>query len=268
MCTLLQGSSSSTLRAYSYSVKVVNPNKKADYKVHKLRNTSKVFTSVIQLKAQLMESLEEHVPTNIGFSIGYIEPSRQGVRGKQHWIFNSDDLDDMYEAYNSAHKSEIMIWCDGVDATKANRKKRPSPTSDDDDSAPRKKSSCSDSISKKLEEVDSIYDELESKHRSSYSKEQLRMWARMVQMQKWSSYENPPNKPFFKSASTATRKESPEKSSNAGNAMGISPVRRSNLRSQYMNQVDQWHKLLEARAISQEEYDEHKSAILNDMKKL
>ena len=113
MCTLLQGSSSSTLCAYSYSVKVVNPNKKADYKVHKLRNTSKVFTPVIQLKAQLMESLEEHVPTNIGFSIGYvyIEPSCQRVRGKRYWIFNSDDLDDMYEAYNSAHKSEIMIWC-------------------------------------------------------------------------------------------------------------------------------------------------------------
>ena len=63
MCTLLQGSSSSTVCAYSYSVKVVNPNKKADYKVHKLRNTSKVLASVIQLKARLMESLEEHMPS-------------------------------------------------------------------------------------------------------------------------------------------------------------------------------------------------------------
>ena len=40
----------------------------------------------------------------------------------------------------------LFFLCDGVDATKANRKKRPSPTSDDDDSTPRKKSSCSDSI--------------------------------------------------------------------------------------------------------------------------
>ena len=60
------------------------------------------------------------------------------------------------------------------------------------------KSSCSDLISKKFEKVDSIYDELESKHYGSYSKEQLRMWAHMVQMGKWSRYKNPPMNCFSK----------------------------------------------------------------------
>ena len=87
----------------SSSVKVVNPNKRADYKVHKFRNIDKVLTSVIELKAQLMESLEEHVPSDIGFSVGYIAPGRQGIRGKQHWIFNPEDLEDMYEGYKTMH---------------------------------------------------------------------------------------------------------------------------------------------------------------------
>ena len=143
------------------------------------------------------------------------------------------------------------------------------------------KASCSDLITNRLKEVEYAYDKLESKHRGSYSKEQLRTWAHLIQMDKWSSYETPPNDPLFKNRTvdsatkvTILRKGPLEKAQknlhlgNAGNEMGISLIRRSNLQSQYMSQIEHRHKLLEARAISQEKYEDHKSVILSDMKKI
>ena len=39
--------------------------------------------------------------------MGYIEPGHD-ARGKQCWILNAGDLEDMYEAYSG--KTEIMLW--------------------------------------------------------------------------------------------------------------------------------------------------------------
>ena len=134
MCTLLQGSSSSTVCAYSYSVKVVNANKKADYKVHKLRNTSKVLASVIQLKARLMESLEEHMPSILVSALDKLSQVTKGLgessTGFLFWRFGGHlwNLQFSTQVWNNG-----LVWCR---SNKMNRKKQPSPTSDDD-SAPR-----------------------------------------------------------------------------------------------------------------------------------
>ena len=66
---------------YSYIVKVLDGDGKKGYKVHKLR-TSKHFTSCMEIKDQLQESLKEHLSCD-KFDIGYIEAGRQGIRGKQ-----------------------------------------------------------------------------------------------------------------------------------------------------------------------------------------
>ena len=99
------------------------------------------------------------------------------------------------------HKSEVMIWCDGVattGSTVTSKNKRPSPATNEEDLAPRKKNSRSESISKRLKEVACAYDKLESQHRGSFSKEQLHMWAHLIQMEKWSSYEIHPISLFSK----------------------------------------------------------------------
>ena len=90
---------------YSYIVKVLDGDGKKGYKVHKLR-TSKHFTSCMEIKDQLQESLKEHLSCD-KFDVGYIEAGRQGIRGKTRWIFSSEDIDDMYESYKSAGKTEI-----------------------------------------------------------------------------------------------------------------------------------------------------------------
>ena len=65
---------------YSYIVKVLDGDGKKGYKVHKLR-TSKHFTSCMEIKDQLRESLKEHLSCD-KFDLGYIEAGRQGIRGK------------------------------------------------------------------------------------------------------------------------------------------------------------------------------------------
>ena len=55
------------------------------------------------------------------YDIGYIEPSKQGVRGKTRWIFDESDIKDMYKEYQDAKKNEIIIWCDGCTKTLPSR---------------------------------------------------------------------------------------------------------------------------------------------------
>ena len=119
-------STSTVGQEISYLVKVVDPLRKGQYKVHKLRKAV-VFTTCTEIRSAISESLAKHVPTDDEYDIGYIEPSKQGVRGKTRWIFNESDIEDMYEEYKSSDKKEIILWCDGC--TKSGEKRRCSPPS-------------------------------------------------------------------------------------------------------------------------------------------
>ena len=100
---------------------------------------------------------------------------------------------------------------------------------------------------------------LKEKHEEKYTPKQFQAWAHMIQMKKYESYENPPDKPFFgksrkKALSTATE-------------AAISPGKRLSMRSECIDQLDKWHKLIEHGAISPEEYKELQGTILTDIKK-
>ena len=49
-----------------------------------------------------------------------------------------------------------------------------------------------------MEGLEEIYEELQEAHMDDYTPEQLRAWAHLIQMNKHDSYEEPPNKPFFR----------------------------------------------------------------------
>ena len=147
---------------YSYSIKVIDRSKRGtdNYKIHKLR-ISKKFSSASEIKDQLMKSLKSYVPESDEFDIGYIEPSKQGVRGKMRWIFGNEDADDMYAAYDTAKKTEVIIWCEGRKlggcGTSRTAQKRPA---SDNDEGPQRKASCTtvaEKNSRKLEEVEAVY---------------------------------------------------------------------------------------------------------------
>ena len=88
----------------SYNVKVINPSKKSDYFIRKWRT---------RIRFQDIESFQDKLCSELGNhgEMGNIEPVH-GARGKQHWILNAGDLEDMYEAYSG--KTEIMFWVLGV----------------------------------------------------------------------------------------------------------------------------------------------------------
>ena len=104
-----------------------------------------------------------------------------------------------------------------------------------------------------------IMNKLKEKHEEKYTPEQFRVWAHMIQMKKYESYGNPPDKTLFgksrkKALSTATQ-------------AAISPGKRLSMRSECIDQLDNWHKLMERGAISPEEYKELQGTILTDIKK-
>ena len=47
-----------------------------------------------------------------------------------------------------------------------------------------------------------------------------------------------------------------------------SPMKRLNMRTQCIEQLSKWHVLLESGAITQVQYEELKSSIIDDMKKM
>ena len=59
----------------------------------------------------------------------------------------------------------------------------------------------------RFSEVQVIVEELEKKHADDYTPEQLRAWAHMINLRKHSSYENPPEKPFFKNIAKLRKKQ-------------------------------------------------------------
>ena len=91
--------------AHDYSVKIVNPRRKSDFTVLKLKSQEKFF-DVDDLKKQVAKECKGKVEEPIR-QIGYIEPGH-GLRGKLRWLSSNDDLCDMYELFRG--KKELILW--------------------------------------------------------------------------------------------------------------------------------------------------------------
>ena len=111
-----------------------------------------------------------------------------------------------------------------------------------------------------MTEVEGIEAKLKEKHSASYSGEQFRAWAHLIQMEKHDSYEVPPDKSFWRSQK--------KKDSRKDDHGTFSPVKRVNLRGQCAEQLLRWHELLQKGAINQEQYNSMQSVIFEEIKKM
>ena len=126
---------------------------------------------------------------------------------------------------------------------------------------------------KTLDEVDTIYNKLSDKHSEKFDADRLRMWGHLINMGKHSSYEAPPNYPFFRKHGTplstlksdGSSTSSGTSSTAVSTAQGISQAKRSNFRSQYMTQMKEGYSLLDCGAITKDEYEAQKSKIMEDL---
>ena len=114
----------------------------------------------------------------------------------------------------------------------------------------------------KIAQIEEIVSNLQEKHGSKYSVEKLNCWAHMILMKKHTSYDNPPEYPYFKG-----KGGDPKGGDSASTSATISPGKRVNLRSECMDQLDKSLSLLQKGCITQEQYDNLRDKILKDMSK-
>ena len=257
--TVVDDESDSLQESYEYSLKAINPLGMSDYKTVKIYEyTQGCFKSLDELRDFMARNLpvECNVEDIGAVEIGYIEPGH-GSKGKKVWLCNDSDLKAMYNAHNK--KKVINLWC--YTEKKCSRGKKRSRSPGDEKASSSKYESHS---TKRLALVDDIYEKLQDKHKGKYSPEQLRTWAHLLQMGKHESYEEPPDKPFFrgKKSSALSAVNTPTQ------PVSISPGKKVNMRTELINQLEKWYQLLEMGAISQTQYAELKDTILLDIKEL
>ncbi len=92
----------------------------------------------------------------------------------------------------------------------------------------------------------------------------------MIHMSKHESYDEPPNKPFFRGRKRPSSPTPPPTAPEAKrpSAVALSPGRKVNLRSELIDQLQKWHNLRDIGAISPKEYEDLQQTILADIKTL
>ena len=97
------------------------------------------------------------------------------------------------------------------------------------------------------------------------------MWAHLIQMNKHTSYEEPPNKKFWKTSDSAGSSQgtSGSKSSNLGSSRSVldSPGKRVSLRGQCIDQLHRLQQLYSDGGITEDQYMEMKESIMKEVKK-
>ena len=255
---------SSSMQTYCYSVKIMNPARKSDYVVRKLQSVGR-FKSVTSLKCLLRDKLATSINLQPGeeenLEVGYIAAGH-GLRGKQCWVVDADDIEQMYEEYEK--KKEIFLWCFPKNKPTKGKKRARSPSPSKDTRRDKY-----NSHGKMVEEVDEILKKLEEKHAGNYDETRLRAWAHMVHIGTHKSLDDPPDKPYFKTGKKASSSSQCTTSTSTRIAMTaaprVSPSKRLDYRSKCIDQLQNWHELLEKGAITQEQYDALAQTILEDM---
>ena len=251
--------SSAERNEYCYSVKIINPQKKSDYSLRKWRHVSKRFPSVESIQSQLIKDFGDVLPSRKeDIELGYIKPGH-GAKGRTQWIFTEEDL---YKEH--AEKTEIIIWLYRYQEKELTAKKRArSPTAQESTKKKRKSSVVN---TQKLLEVEEIVDKLKTKHEGKYTIEQINVRAHLIHMKKTQSYEELPDKPFFRVKSKKAE-DKKSTSSSSGVPDGISPSKRISLRTELLDQMEKLSNLYEKGVIDRAKYDNLQENILCDINK-
>ena len=199
----------------------------------------------------VLSSKEEEI------ELGYIKPGH-GAKGRTQWIFTEEDIEDMYKEHSE--KTEIIVWVfrrqekEGHSTTKRAR----SPIAQE--AVKKRKTSVVNT--QKLLEVEEIVDKLNKKHEGRYTPEQINVWVHLIHMKKVQSFEEPPDKPFFRGK---CKKE--DKSPSVVVSTCISPSKKIGLRTELLDQLEKLSNLYEKGIIDQAKYEGLQSNILCDINK-
>ena len=204
-----------------YTVKVINAGNSSGYVIKKWDINAR-FSNVSDLKDQLASDFATLLQDDADFQFGYIQRGH-GMRDKQFSITEDDDIRSMYDEYQG--RKEIIMWMKickrfhSKSATDVESRKRQSSVDNAEGSSSKRLKSGEGEQRRtgskyqghlsKMNEVEEIIQDLENRHGESkvYSTEQIRVWAHMIQMKQHTSYDDPPNKPFFRHSKRLSREQ-------------------------------------------------------------
>ena len=89
----------------TYTMKILNPKRKKEFTVRKLRCEGK-FGNLRELRLKLLEQFQESLPDRLSFNVGYYKPGRGSAK-----VYLVED-DEMYGLFGA--NQEVQLWCDGV----------------------------------------------------------------------------------------------------------------------------------------------------------
>lgn len=126
------------------------------------------FTSIDDMKRQIMKEFESQLPETADFQIGYYSG-----KSSKKWIVTEKDLESMYTYKNE--QTKFLLWCDARISQPQPPKIDGASSSESDTSKISQKRHSSDSnppLSKRRQieiEVDSIVSDLKQNHGSKYT---------------------------------------------------------------------------------------------------
>lgn len=241
---------------------VINPQRKTNYAVRKLSVTSK-FSAVQDVKDELSKVLGSPLS-----AVGYISPGH-GFKGKHNGLATDQALLQMYREHQSK-RCEIRLWCfcvvedNAATSAPVETTRKRSCQTEQEQPPSAKRGTCK----QRLEQVEDVVKKLREKHAEAYSIEKLTAWAHMINMGKHSSYDTPPNLPYFTGTSKAkpTSKQQ-DTVSQVEKSSTLSPAKRIQLRSECLDQLARLHSLLEKGGVPADQFDTLQKAILGDITK-
>ena len=90
--------------AYTYKLKIINPSKKSDVVLHHLNGHADKFDYVTAMKIMLIEEFGDNVPGELDFSVGYYDGSQQA----KTWLVKRNDLDAMYKKFPNGGNNTMV----------------------------------------------------------------------------------------------------------------------------------------------------------------
>ena len=253
-----------------------------------------MITTPEALKEEVSLQLGETVSRLLDFPIGCYKES------KKIWIQNQKDLQDAWQLL--MQNKSLTLWCHGPDGKRkrAGQESESDETSDSVDVGPSRKggmkkksrSSAKTRLSsdEKADQVQKLKTQQEQRHGTEFNTCQYRLWAEMIVAGIHDSMEKPPEVPMFgaQRKRASPRGGSPESSlSNTltgvavairdvlspqptqSNRMTISsPSKAVDLRSKYLQQLKDVMSLRDMGGLTDEEYQEERSTIVCQMRKL
>ncbi len=183
-----------------------------------------------------------------------------------------------------------MLWCDGRQQKRAHQS---SPGSDEDvpagdvSKSKRSKKTKSFASEEKQERVETLKTKLRGKHGTAHTPIQYTLWAEMIDVGTHSSIDEPPSVPMFQGKARHSKAKAGDnematvftemaksvinilapttKTSSSTSTGTMSPGKVAELRSKYLQQMRELHQLFEAGALTEKEFFDQKSPILDQL---